>query len=163
MRNKNATREGETEMPNENQTTISVLNDLIEICRDGQNGFQTAASDTKDVDLKVLFSRFSAQRGEFMEQLKTLVTELGGKVPKKGSVAGAAHRGWINLKSVVTGRDVGAIIAEAERGEDAARAAFQHAMRQPLPPEAMALIKKQYSSVQTAHDTVRQLEIQTRS
>ena len=35
-----------------------------------------------------------------------------------GSVAGALHRGWVDVKSMVTGKDEEAVLNEAERGED---------------------------------------------
>jgi hypothetical protein len=50
------------------------------------------------------------------------------------SVSGAMHRGWINIKSLVTGKDEAAIVAEAERGEDAAVAACEQALGGSLPP-----------------------------
>jgi len=149
-------------MSNVNEKSIEVLNDLIETCRDGQNGFSTAASDVKDSSLKALFNRYSAQRAEFAAELEALVSGLGGEPEASGSMAGAAHRGWINVKSAVTGKDVGSIVAEAERGEDAAKAAYQEALQEYMPAEIRAVIQKQYSAVMEAHDTVRQLEIQTR-
>ena len=150
-------------MANASEKTISVLNDLIETCRDGQNGFRTAASDVNDANLKALFNRYSAQRGEFAADLESLVTGLGGDAETTGSVAGAAHRGWINVKSAVTGKDVASVISEAERGEDAAKASYQKALQEYMSAEIRAVVQKQYSAVLEAHDTIRQLEIQTRS
>ena len=45
---------------------------------------------------------------------------LGGRPEEGGSVSGAVHRGWMNIKDAVAGHDDKAIIAEAERGEDVA-------------------------------------------
>lgn len=150
-------------MANPNESTISVLNDLIETCRDGQNGFRTAADGVSDPALKSLFNRYSAQRGEFAAELQALVAGLGGSPEKSGSAAAAVHRGWINIKSVVTGKDVGAIVSEAERGEDVAKESYQKALQELMSPEVRAVVQRQYSSVIEAHDEVRRLEIQTHS
>jgi uncharacterized protein (TIGR02284 family) len=64
----------------------------------------------------------------------------------------------MNIKSVVTGKDDGAIIAEAERGEDVAKAAYEKALKQELPAGARALVEAQAAIVRTAHDEVRALE-----
>ena len=74
------------------------------------------------------------------------------------TVAGAAHRGWINIKSVVTGKDDGSIIAEAERGEDSAKAAYEDALRAPLSAQTLALVREQSMKIHDAHDRVRSLE-----
>jgi uncharacterized protein (TIGR02284 family) len=74
------------------------------------------------------------------------------------SVSGAMHRGWINIKSLVTGKDEAAIVAEAERGEDAAVAACEQALGGSLPPGVHAIVERQCRIVKAAHDRVRDLE-----
>src|SRR5688572_380431 len=110
------------------KNAIAVLNELIEVCKDGENGFRVAAEGAKNSDLRSLFISYSAQRAAFAAELQREVERLGGKPEKSGSVAGAAHRGWIHLKEAVTGADEAAIISECERGEDAAKAAYEKAL-----------------------------------
>lgn len=137
---------------------ISTLNDLIQTCRDGENGFRTAAGAVLDPHVKALFERFSRQRAEMARELQDQVRALGGTPGEAGSVSASLHRGWMNIKSVVTGRDDSAIIAEAERGEDVAKAEFAKATKQDLPAGARALVEAQAAIVRTAHDEVRALE-----
>jgi uncharacterized protein (TIGR02284 family) len=98
-----------------NDDVISTLNGLIETCKDGQDGFKEAAEGVERSDLKSLFYEFSQQRAHFAGELQSLVQTLGGDPEKSGSVAGAIHRGWMNIKSAVTGKDEGAILNECER------------------------------------------------
>jgi uncharacterized protein (TIGR02284 family) len=91
-------------------------------------------------------------------ELRAEVRRLGGDPEKRGSVAGALHRGWINIKNLVTGGDDAAIIAEAERGEDSAKRAYEDALKEPLPAGARELIEQQAAIVREAHDQVRALE-----
>ena len=39
-----------------NQNVISTLNDLIETCKDGQEGFRTCAENVQNSELKTLFN-----------------------------------------------------------------------------------------------------------
>jgi uncharacterized protein (TIGR02284 family) len=49
---------------NENDA-LSVLEDLIETCKDGQKGYQDAASHVKRSDLKTYFNEQSLERARF--------------------------------------------------------------------------------------------------
>ena len=143
-----------------NDKAISVLNNLIETCKDGEYGFKTAAEGVSDTDTRSLFQQFSQQRAGMARELQGEVRRLGGDPEKSGSVSGAAHRGWINIKSAVTGKDEGAIVAEAERGEDSAKKAYQDALEQGgiLSTQTQALIRQQSTIVHSTHDRVRSLE-----
>ena len=142
----------------DNDKVISVLNTLIETCKDGEYGFSTAAEGLTDMPTRALFAQFSQQRGEMARALQAEVRRLGGDPEKAGSVSGSAHRGWINIKSAITGKDDGAIIAEAERGEDSAKKAFEEALKHPVPMQTRALITELSAKVHTVHDRVRSLE-----
>lgn len=139
-------------------TSVNTLNDLIEICRDGENGFRLAAEAVKDHHVKSMFERFTRQRAEMARELEAQVRKLGGTPASGGSVSGSVHRGWMNIKSLVTGGDDAAIVAEAERGEDAAKAAYEKALKEELAAGARELVEQQSAIVHTAHDEVKALE-----
>jgi uncharacterized protein (TIGR02284 family) len=144
-----------------NATTTSiasVLNSLIATCKDGQEGFRTAAEKVKSADLKALFSELSMQRREFAGELQLLVTDLGEEAETSGSVSGALRRGWMNLKAALTSGDEHAILAVCESGEDSAVAAYREALEhEDLPDGVRDLIQRQYICIQAAHDRVRAL------
>lgn len=143
----------------DNDKAISVLNNLIETCKDGQNGFQTAAEGAKRSDLKTLFHTYAQQRAQFAAELQNEVRRLGGDPEKTGSVAASLHRGWIDIKSAVTGQDDNAIISECERGEDSAVRNYKDALDdQDLPANLRDIVQRQYAQVKEAHDRVRSLE-----
>ncbi|HEX8422098.1 MAG TPA: PA2169 family four-helix-bundle protein [Pyrinomonadaceae bacterium] len=148
----------------DNDKVISVLNSLIETCKDGQNGFQTAADGIKRSEFKSLFYQYSQQRAQFAGELQQEVRRLGGDPEQAGSVAATLHRGWMNIKSAVTGEDENAVLAEAERGEDMAVASYRDALAdQSLPADVREIVERQYAQVQEAHDRVRNLERATGS
>ena len=147
-------------MKNTYDEAVKTLNDLIEICKDGEKGFQLAAEREKESDLSQLFSRYSQERAKFAQELRQLVSRFGGNPENSGTVTGAAHRGWIQTKAAVTGDSTVTIVTECERGEDAAMHAYEEALKKELPPEALEVVQRQFAQVREAHDRVRELEIQ---
>jgi uncharacterized protein (TIGR02284 family) len=137
---------------------ISTLNNLIETCKDGEYGFRTAAEGIKNGELKTLFNTYAQQRVQFAAELQSEVRHLGGDPEKTGSVIATLHRGWINIKSAVTGNDEAAIISECERGEDSAIKNYQEALKEDLPANVREIIERQFTQVKEAHDRVRALE-----
>lgn len=145
-------------MKTTSEKSIKVLNDLIEICKDGQHGFQTAAEDAKDAHLAHTFRQYAGQRATYIRELQERVRALGGDPDKHGSVSGSLHRGWIDLKAAISSNEPHAVLAECERGEDAAVEAYRDARaEEDLDLETRRLIERQASGVQTAHDHVKQL------
>jgi uncharacterized protein (TIGR02284 family) len=140
------------------KSIASVLNSLIETCKDGQEGFRSAAENVKSTDFKELFSELSIQREQFAGELQHLVLGLGEEVETSGSFGGTLRRGWMDLKAAITGGDEHAILVECERGEDAAVAEYRDALEHDeLPSNVRHVIQQQYMSVQAAHDRVRDL------
>lgn len=144
-------------MKTETSETIDLLNSLVETCKDGCEGFKTAAEDAKDPELQTIFRRYSTQRADFARELRQLIGTLGGDPDKHGSITGALHRGWINIKSAVASNEPHAVLAEAERGEDAAVSAYRDASEQIYEPVARDLVSRQFTAVRAAHDHVRDL------
>jgi uncharacterized protein (TIGR02284 family) len=140
-----------------NEKTVSVLQNLIETNRDGQHGFRTAAEDAKDAELGRVFTQFSTPRTTFIAELQDRIRSLGGDPDKSGSVAGSLHRGWIDLKSALTSNEPHAVLAEAERGEDAAVKAYREALEENIDPVSRGIVSRQYASVQAAHDRIKSL------
>lgn len=146
-------------MPIDKDRTMSVLNDLIEICRNGEEGFKKAADAVKNNHLRSTFLDLSQQRAQFVTQLQTQVEGLGGSPESSGTLAGAAHRGWMGLKAAVTGGDEPTIVSECERGEDQAVSSYRKALSEDLPPEVKTLVEAQSRQVKQAHDQIRALEV----
>src|SRR5687767_741813 len=140
-----------------NDKAISVLNNLIETCKDGEQGFRTAADGLASPEIRSKFHQFARERAQMSRDLQAEVRRLGGDPERSGSMAGAVHRGWLDIKSVVTGKDDHAILVEAERGEDVAKNAFEAALKESLPDSALMLVQVEAGKVRHAHDYVRSL------
>jgi uncharacterized protein (TIGR02284 family) len=136
---------------------ISVLEELIQTCKDGQKGYQEAASKVKRSDLKTFFNEQSLERSRFAGELEAELIRLG-KPDKKvsGSVVGSLHRAWIDTK-VGLGGDDKTVLAWLENGEDHAKDAYQKAVTGDLPEDVAQIVRRQAASVQAAHDKVKSL------
>lgn len=149
-----------------NKESISVLNDLTVTSIDGQKGFQELAEDIKHPELKAQFVRRAADCATAAEELKTAVRALGGEPKDSGSVAGALHRGWVDVKSAITGKDEAAVLNEAERGEDHALKAYKEALETITKHNLegiRALVERQFHGVQRNHDQIKALRNQARA
>ena len=137
--------------------TVSVLNELIETSKDGEKGFEKAAEDAHDAELKSLFAEAARRCREGAAELQTRVRAEGGSPENTGTAAGTVHRGWMSLKEAVSSRDDKAILEECERGEDHAKAKYRKALEQNLPADIRAIVDRQYQGVLANHDRVRTL------
>lgn len=135
----------------------ATINNLIETCRDGQNGFETAAKGVDDPVLKAELLQYSGQRAEFATELGEALTQSGEAPDDSGSVTAAVHRGWIKMKELVTGKDRYSILAECERGEDVAVAAYRKAAAAQLPQSLANIVSTQHAAIQRVHDRVKAL------
>ncbi len=146
-----------------NNQVISTLNDIIETCKDGEEGFRTCADNVQNTELQRMFRERSQRCTESVKELQSEVRRLGGDPDTHGSVSGALHRGWLNVKSAITGKDEAAVLAECERGEDVAVQHYQDALREDLPSDVRNLIERQYQGVMANHELVRGLRDRARA
>lgn len=141
----------------DSEKVVSTLNDLIETCRDGQNGFKEAADNVKSPDLKTFLNTLSTERAQFVNELQLETRRLGGDPQKSGSTAGALHRVWMDIKGTFTGKDDHSILSECERGEDSAVEVYKDALKLGLPPNILPTIERQFQSIKQVHDRVKQM------
>ncbi|AHJ98081.1 PA2169 family four-helix-bundle protein [Hymenobacter swuensis] len=134
------------------------LNELLETLKDGQKGYTEALTDVEDADLKQTFKKYAAQRSEYITELEDQMHKLNLHPEEESSITGTIHRAFINLKGLVTSKDRHSILAECERGEDYAKAAYEKAQKiQDIPAPIKALIEKQAAGIKQGHDEIRDL------
>ena len=140
------------------EQAVSTLNSLVETCRDGQDGFKTAAEGVNNAELKELFHSYSQQRANFVGELQDEVRRLGGEPDTTGSVTASLHRGWMGLRAALTGGEEASGLAECERGEDAAMSNYRAAFNVDLPANVRQIVERQFAEIKEAHNHIRNLE-----
>lgn len=139
---------------------IAELNLLIDTCKNGEKGFREAAEGVCNAYYQMRLNEYARHRGMFASELQGQVRKLGGDPDRKGTLAGSLHRGWMNLKVAIAGRNDDAILEECYRGEEAAIKHFEEVLRQDLPPDVRVMIEHQYDAVKESHPRIRAMEAQ---
>ena len=145
-------------MPSDEEV-ISTLNGLIETCRDGQEGFRTAAEGVRSAELRELFRGYSRERASFVGELQDEVRRLGGDPERTGSLVATLHRGWMGLRAALEGDDDAVILGECERGEDVALETYRSALDTDMPANVRSMIERQFAEVKEAHNLIANLSL----
>ncbi|WP_395052746.1 PA2169 family four-helix-bundle protein [Flavobacterium sp.] len=144
----------------ENEKTISVLNNLIQINNDRIEGYKTASDETKEADLKALFSQFQATSLVINSELRSEVTSLGGTPTEDTRITGKFFRVWMDVKAALTGNDRKTILESCEYGEDVAKKTYEDTLEndiENLSTEQQTMLKDQHSSLVADHNRVKSM------
>jgi uncharacterized protein (TIGR02284 family) len=137
---------------------VDVLQNLATVCRDGQEGYRTAAQETADSALKAMFEQMAQQREQEADELDQLIRERGGQVAARtGSLGGYAHRLFVSLRAALAGHNRAAALGEVARGESYAEAAFDRAKRLDLQGRSREVVQRLHDSVKASRDKVRRM------
>lgn len=144
----------------ENEKTIAVLNTLITINNDRIEGYETAAKETEEQDLKTLFAQFSSTSQKCKQELKNEVSKIGGTPAEGTMTSGKFFRVWMDVKAVLTGKDRKAILNSCEYGEDMAKDTYKKALENDLEnlnAKQQTMIKAQHDLLAADHDKVKMM------
>ncbi len=127
---------------------ISALNDLIETCKDNEEGFRHAAEYAESSQLRSLFETYSREAGRAAAELETELRRLGGDL--RGTKVYDdlfTSPGWVMITNKLTGEGEAAILAECECGVDAAEKGYVAALAKGLPREVRSRIERQHTEL----------------
>jgi len=144
----------------ENEKTIEVLNTLITINNDRIEGYETAAKETSEQELKTLFAQFSATSLKCKQQLIIEVAKLGGKHEEGTLLSGKFFRVWMDVKAALTGKDRKAILNSCEFGEDAAIDTYNKELTKnlkDLPSDIHVLLNAQRELIKADRENIKSL------
>jgi uncharacterized protein (TIGR02284 family) len=146
-------------MADKNKELVNVLNELLERNYDAEKGYKKAAEDIDNSLLKDFFKEYSGQRYNFGHEIKDEIRRIGGDPDKGSSITADLHRTWIDVKSLLTGKDSEAVVKECIRGESAALEDYEDALRRnDLAPTAREVVQTQHDKIQSAITRLNQIE-----
>lgn len=129
-----------------------VVKEVVEVLHDGHRGFAELAEHLKDPQVKAFFFKESQTRAEYAAELESAALL---KKDDAGTAAGAMHRFWGELKGKLGGGDH-TLLETAEQGEDAAKEAYQKALKENVTNATIRqILLKQQTHVQQSHDQVK--------
>ena len=135
------------------------LNSLLEKNYDAEKGYKLASEKVKNEKLKRFFTERAQERYDFGHELKTEIRNFGENPDKGSSLAGDAHRSWMNLKASLSDDKDESVLEEAIRGEKAAVEEYESVLKeQEIPASTSNILMKQKNSIVASLNEVKSLE-----
>jgi uncharacterized protein (TIGR02284 family) len=133
------------------------INNVIKLCRDGEQSFAAAAQVFDRHALKNELLCHSRERARFAAALSNAMAQRGYSGRALDPSSPGVHGGRISLTDVKPEDNQDAVLAACERGEDSAAEAYAQAMMAQLPGRVADLVSIQYPIVKATHDRIRRL------
>ena len=137
-----------------------VTKEIMETLADGRDGFLKGAEKLTETDAPELaqsFRQYGAQRAAFYDELEKMAASYGDDIEETGSVAAAAHRGWMAIKDALAGSSPSGVLEAAVGGEHHAVNVYEEALKEDLSPALRDVLARQHREVLAAQTQVEVL------
>jgi len=135
------------------------LNDLLEKTYDAEKGFKKAAENIDNSALKTYFKQKAQERYDFGHELKSELKTFNQDIDKGGSVTGAAHRTWMDVKALFSSENEESMLEEAIRGEKSAINEYSQVINETsLPSSTKSILESQKNKIQNGLSRIKTLE-----
>jgi uncharacterized protein (TIGR02284 family) len=130
---------------------VETLETLTSTLTDSIHGYEEAANVAKPSPLAGYLRSKAQERREVTERFRQRIAALRGDAKVGGSVTAAAHRQFMQLKTLFQD-DTKAAVEEVERGESHLKDKFEECMKDAeLSPDIKQLITTTYDRVRFDH------------
>lgn len=141
------------------ETISTKLNDLLERTYDSEKGFKKAAENTDHVYLKRYFERKSLERHNFANELNNEIRAYGESPEDSGSMAGTAHRAWMDVKAMFSVDNDESMLEEAIRGDTTALNDYNDVINDnSLPMSTESILIRQRDTIARDLNSIKRLE-----
>ena len=140
------------------EKTINVLNNLVEINNDRIEGYEKAANETEESDLKSLFMQFIDTSEHCRSELSSEIIRLGSNPTEGTKVSGKFFRVWMDVKAALVGHNRKDILDSCKFGEDNAVKTYEEVLNNDLiylTPEQQKMINAQYELIKANHHEIK--------
>lgn len=144
-----------------NDKSIPVLNDLLNITNDRIAGFEKVEDKVWETrsDLKLTYDDMVSRSTDMKNDLINLINLKGGEADNSTSVSGAFHRAWIDVKNTFASDKEESTLENVVFGEKAAIDAYEDALESgDLCPESTALVSDQLHHLKASYAKFETLE-----
>lgn len=147
-------------MENQHEKTVNVLQELNQFVNDRIEGYKHAAEATKDPAHRSYYNDLINESNQFSNEINRNISKFGGERQDSTTAKGKIFRGWMDVKSTITGSDEEAIIKSNLYGEEWAQKAYDDALehRAELPENITQMIEKQKQASLTTYERLRQMK-----
>ena len=135
------------------------LNDLLEKTYDAEKGFKKAAEHVDNAALKSYFKQKAEERYDFGHELKSELRGFNQDIDKGGSIAGSAHRTWMDIKALFSSENEESMLEEAIRGEKSAIDEYCEVINEmSLPIRTKSILESQKNKIENGLSRIKTLE-----
>lgn len=138
----------------------NAINELINNNTDAKDGFNELAHAADDGTTRQHMLDFAEERGEFVNALKSQLSELGGTAKKKFNILDDLHRAWIDIKVNNSDDYKGAIRQEIIRGEEVAIEDYRKILEKvEMPESTRELLSSQADKISARLDKFKNIDV----
>ncbi len=138
-------------MEHAREYTISVLKDLLNICREEQMLFNTAKEKINDILIKQTFQTCVNEKAENIHKLESEIKRLGGTLEYTGNDFSSAINSSSYKKLDLEGDN---IVGDCITTDSLALKKYSNAMKEDILWEVVPLVAKQYFDSKDLHDKI---------
>lgn len=135
----------------------SVLNELIEITRDGEHFYQHAETAVHDPRLKAVFHDMALAKTQIIQALALKVAENQEHPAEGGTVSGALHQLYADTRARLASDGDATYVAQLESAEDRLLHAFEEALEE-ADPELRTVLSAVLPNVRAGHGRMSELK-----
>jgi uncharacterized protein (TIGR02284 family) len=140
---------------------LEVLNDLIKINKDREEGYVKASRELTPAEhnLRGVFERKAQESRNNVLQLRSKAEEIGAaadEIERDDSFSGQIYRLWMNVKNAFTGdENETSLLKSCEHGEKAAQECYANVLnKEELPEDITSIIREQKESIDSSHKEI---------
>jgi uncharacterized protein (TIGR02284 family) len=135
----------------------STLKDLIEILRDGQQGFKELGHRLQDAAAKRIFLEETQRRAEYAAELENELHRMGvHDVNVSPSHSGKVRLLWGEVQASLAGGQK-ALLSTAMRGDEIAGKAYADALKEDLPLPLREMLDRQLAHIERVQEKIKTL------
>lgn len=140
-----------------NIDTITMLNRLIVISKDGESSLRAAAEEAYHPELKDSLMSYSRFFGQAAGDLQKAVLDLGGAPKALGTFGNTLHRTWLHLRSSAQGHNEDVLLDEIASDERVVAESLARAVREDTLPQIHELLERHYEGVLKHYGELREI------
>ena len=142
---------------NTNEKSADMLNELIEITRDGERFYLDAAKKVRSQELKGIFRQMAQVRQDLIDDLGDQVLARGDVPSGDRTLAGTARKLYADALATIRADEEPVYVAELEEAEDRLLDHYRGALDEaPLP--VREILERHLPTVRAAHSRMKRLK-----
>lgn len=138
--------------------STDLLNDLIEIARDGRQFYLDAAGRAQDPEMRQVFNDQAELRGQLVDDLSGHVAHKGETASQDETLAGRTRKLYAAVLAAISRDREGVYVAQLGEVEDRMLAHYRRAMDEVESEDVRRILVGYLPTVETAHDRMKRLQ-----